>query len=301
MTITDQSSGESTDWAIELYNVTKTYGTKYTAVTAVDDVFLHVERGEIVVIMGPSGSGKTTLIQLIGALLTPTSGDIIVNGRHLEGLSKADLSKLRRSEIGFIFQTPNLLAGLTSSQNVELVLNLAGIKGRAAKERALHLLEQVGLKERTSHLPSQMSGGEQQRVAIARALANDPQIILADEPTANLDSKTGHHVVELLKRTAKNHGKTVIIATHDMRIRDLADRVLWLEDGKISVRWSDGYMIDPVCLMLVTKSTILRAEHNGKNYYFCSRGCLEKFKENPESYASRGTWNGDREGSVVDA
>ncbi len=288
MVVTDPPSViQSSEWAVELYNVTKTYGTKYTSVTAVDDTSLHVEKGEIVVIMGPSGSGKTTLIQLIGALLTPTMGEIVINGKRLAGLSKGELSKIRRKEIGFIFQTPNLLSGLTASQNVELVLNLAGLKGRTPKRRANLLLRQLGLDERASHLPSQMSGGEQQRVAIARAIANDPQIILADEPTANLDSKTGHKIMELLRRTAKEQGKTVIIATHDLRIRDLADRVLWMEDGRISVRWSDWHLIDPVCLMLVNKSTTLSAEYKGKNYYFCTRTCLERFKEDPESYGGR--------------
>lgn len=288
MTSTDLR--DDIDRAVELCHTTKVYGTKHTSVVAVNDVSLHVELGEIIVIMGPSGSGKTTLIQLIGALLTPTSGDVIINGRNIVGLSKKELSRIRREEIGFVFQSPNLLTALTAIQNVELVLNLAGVKGRDARYRAEQLLKQMGLGDRTSHRPSQLSGGEQQRVAIARALANNPQIILADEPTANLDSKTGHEVIRLLRSIAKDQGKTIIIATHDLRVRDLADRVLWLEDGKISVRWSDGYLIDPVCLMLVNKSSEITSIYDEKIFYFCTGKCKERFDENPSAYINRGFW-----------
>ncbi len=286
----DFEQHDDIDRAVELYHATKVYGSKHTSVVAVNDVSLHVELGEIIVIMGPSGSGKTTLIQLIGALLTPTSGDVIINGRNLNGLSKKELSRIRREEIGFVFQSPNLLSALTAIQNVEVVLNLAGVKGANARYRAEQLLKQMGLGERVNHRPSQLSGGEQQRVAIARALANNPQIILADEPTANLDSKTGHEVIRLLRNIAKEQGKTIIIATHDLRIRDLADRVLWLEDGKISVRWSDGFIIDPVCLMLVNRSSEIVTTYEGKTFHFCTRKCKERFEENPAAYANRGFW-----------
>ncbi len=272
---------------VELYNVTKTFGTGPTQVTAVDDTFLHVEKGEIVVLMGPSGSGKTTLIQMIGALLTPTSGQIFVNGRKLAGLAKGELSRIRLKEIGFIFQNPNLIPSLTALQNVELVLNLAGRKGQNAKEIASRLLERIGLGERFEHKPSQLSGGEQQRVAIARAMANNPQLILADEPTANLDSKTGRQVIELLKAIAKEQGKTVIIATHDLRIKDVADRVLWLEDGKLDVRWSKVDMIDPVCLMPVDRDTRLVAEYRTKKFYFCDLSCKEEFEKNPQKFEKK--------------
>ncbi|MFQ5832537.1 MAG: ATP-binding cassette domain-containing protein [Candidatus Thorarchaeota archaeon] len=277
---------------VELTNVTKVYGAGAASVTAVDDISLHVERGEMVVLMGPSGSGKTTLIQLIGALLSPSAGEIRVNGRSFTGLSKRQLSMIRLQEMGFVFQNPNLLSSLTASQNVELVLNLSGVKGSRARQTADRLLDRMGLAERLDHKPSQLSGGEQQRVAIARAIANDPQLILADEPTANLDSKTGHQVIELLRQTAKEKGKTVIIATHDLRIRDLADRVLWLEDGVLSVRWSKEFMIDPVCLMLVDRTTRLTAVYQSKKYYFCNNTCMDEFLRSPDKYEGKGSWNG---------
>ncbi|MFQ6128523.1 MAG: ATP-binding cassette domain-containing protein [Thermoplasmata archaeon] len=270
---------------IELIDVTKIYGSGQTGVKAVDSVNLHIPKGEITFIMGPSGSGKTTLVQLIGALLKPTSGEVIISGRSIAALHEKELSRVRLKTFGFIFQTPNLLASLTALQNIELVLNMARIRGEGAKEIARRRLGRLNLGHRLSHKPSELSGGEQQRVAIARALANNPQIILADEPTANLDSKTGYAVVELLRKIAKEEEKTVVIVTHDLRIRYLADRVLWLEDGRLSVRWSNGVTIDPVCLMVVERArTRTISEHRGKRYYFCSLECQKKFEKNPARY-----------------
>ncbi|MFQ5885269.1 MAG: ABC transporter ATP-binding protein, partial [Thermoplasmata archaeon] len=220
---------KNTETIIELNHLSKVYGSGRTAVKALDDVSLHVVKGEIVAIMGPSGSGKTTLVQIIGALLKPTSGDVIIDGRNIVALSEKELSKLRVKTFGFVFQTPNLFSALTAIRNVELVLNVGGIKGERARQIARNTLKRLNLEHRLTHKPSSLSGGEQQRVAIARALANNPQIILADEPTANLDSKTGYAVTERLRRIAKEEGKTVIVVTHDLRLRSLADRILWLE------------------------------------------------------------------------
>ncbi len=289
--MTDKAYPEP-EYVVDLCNVTKIYGSGHISVTAIDDVSLHVEKGEIVVLMGPSGSGKTTLIQVIGALLSPTDGEIHINGRSLTGLSSGELARLRLEEMGFVFQNPNLLSALTASKNVEIVLNMAGTHGSEAEKFASELLELLGLGERLNHKPSQLSGGEQQRVAIARAIANNPQLILADEPTANLDSKTGHKIIELLRKIAKDLGKTVIIATHDLRLRDLADRVLWLEDGELRVRWSKGFMIDPVCLMLVDEDTDLTFVHEDKKHYFCSSTCRNNFMSDVHRYEGRGSWQG---------
>ena len=224
--------------AIDLQRLSKVYGSGHVAVKAVDDVSLHVTKGEMVAIMGPSGSGKTTLLQMIGALLRPTSGEVFIDGKNISLLSEKGLPRVRLQNFGFIFQTPNLLSSLTATQNVELVLNLAGKKGQGARQRAEELLGQLGLGDRLSHKPAQLSGGEQQRVAIARALANNPPILLADEPTANLDSQAGHGVMELLGKVAREMGKTVVTVSHDMRIRYVVDRVLWLGDGPPRGRWS---------------------------------------------------------------
>ncbi len=273
------------DVVIELKNVSKYYQSGEFIVKAVDNVSLHIIKGEIIVIMGPSGSGKTTLIQIIGALLKPTHGSVIINGVNIVDLSEKNLAKLRLKSIGFIFQTPNLIASLTAQQNVELVLNLDGTKGKKARQKAKKMLTRLNLHHRLVYKPRKLSGGEQQRVAIARALANDPLIILADEPTANLDSKTGHRVMELLREVAKEKGKTVVIVTHDPRIKDLADRILWLEDGKIRLKWSKTQTTDPVCLMAIENTdTSLIFELNGENYYFCSSQCKKEFEREPQKY-----------------
>ncbi len=277
---TEEQVSVSNNVAIDLRRLSKVYGSGHVAVKAIDDVSLHVTKGEVVAIMGPSGSGKTTLLQIIGALLRPTSGDVIVTGRNISVLPEKDLPRLRLETFGFIFQTPNLLASLSAVQNVELILNLGGTGGEKARRRAKQLLEELGLGPRLDHRPAKLSGGEQQRVAIARALANSPAVLLADEPTANLDSKSGQGVIELLRTAAKEDGKTVVIVSHDLRIRYLVDRVLWLEDGRLRVRWAaDGATLDPVCLMAVEQTqTRYTAEHSGKRYYFCSPECQREFE-----------------------
>ncbi len=220
---------------LELQNVSKTYGSNHTAVQAVDQVQLQVKPGEIVLIMGPSGSGKTTLLSMAGLLLGPTQGTIWLNGQDTTQLNQRQRAALRLHTVGFVFQAYNLLGSLTARENVELVLNMGGVKGSAARQRTTDLLTMLGLGDRADHLPADLSGGEKQRVAIARAIANSPPLILADEPTGNLDSKTGQEVMELLCcGLGRDQGRAVVIVTHDHRLRRIADRVLWLEDGHLS-------------------------------------------------------------------
>ena len=218
---------------LKLDNITKIYGTGHTAVTALKNSSLSVEEKEIVLIMGPSGSGKTTLLSMAGGLLRPTSGQITLSGQVLTNLSEQELPLVRLKYVGFIFQSFNLLSALTVVENVRLVLDLAGVGRKEAHQKAVALLEKEGLADKINRFPKELSGGEAQRVSIARALVNDPEVILADEPTANLDSKNGHKVMMLLKELAREKNKAVVIVSHDQRIIELADRVLWLEDGKL--------------------------------------------------------------------
>ena len=201
-------------------------------VKAVDGIDLRLHRGEVLLVMGPSGSGKTTLLTIIGGILKPTSGLVRINGYEITSMKESQLTKVRQHQVGFVFQTFNLLESLNSVENVEIALNFAGVTGKTARNRATDLLIDLGMKGRLRFKPQALSGGEKQRVSIARALANDPQLILADEPTANLDSKHGQEVVVLLRDIAKVQGRTVVIVSHDPRIIDMADRVLWLEDGR---------------------------------------------------------------------
>ncbi len=222
------------DNVLELQNVSKIYGSGRTAVKASDSINLHVKPGEIVLIMGPSGSGKTTLLSMAGLLLRPTEGRIRMVGEDVTDFGQRRMAALRLRSLGFVFQAYNLLGALTARENVELVLNMGGVKGRKAQERAIELLEMLGLGHRLDHKPADLSGGEKQRVAISRALANDPPLILADEPTGNLDSKTGYEVMELLCcGLGRDQGRAIVIVTHDHRLRDIADRALWLEDGQL--------------------------------------------------------------------
>lgn len=218
---------------VEVRNLNKEFGTKNTKVQAVKDVSMKVSEGEVLMILGPSGSGKTTLLSMIGCILTPTNGEIYIDGQKISSLPDKELSKIRKSKIGFVFQSFNLLKSLTVQENVEVALNLNGTTGSEAKAKSRKLLAEVGLADRLNFYPSDLSGGEKQRVSIARALANDPKIILADEPTGNLDSKTGQKIGSLLRGLAKNYNKSVVIVTHDNRIENLADRIVHLEDGTI--------------------------------------------------------------------
>ena len=213
--------------------VSKRYGSGTTHVDAVRDVSIEVRRGEIVLIMGPSGSGKTTLLSIIGALLRPTDGQVEINGIIVTNLNERHLPDIRLRQIGFIFQDFNLLSALTALENVAIVAELAGAKRSRARERATQLLIQLGLGTRLDFRPEKLSGGEKQRVAIARALVNAPSLILADEPTANLDSQTGREIMTLLQGVAAQQGCSVVIVSHDQRIRNIAQRVLWLEDGRL--------------------------------------------------------------------
>jgi putative ABC transport system ATP-binding protein len=217
---------------LDVRELTKVFGAGHVAVHAVDGVDLAVRRGEIVLVMGPSGSGKTTLLTMIGGLLRPTSGSVTIDGLEVTALKESQLTEFRRHYLGFVFQNFNLLEALSSCENVEVALNFAGVTGKKARERAATLLTDLGLADRLRAKPDTLSGGERQRVSIARALANDPQLILADEPTANLDSHHGHEVVTLLREIATQQQRTIVIVSHDHRIREVADRVLWLQDGR---------------------------------------------------------------------
>lgn len=215
-------------------NVTKIFGKGHTTVKAVDDVSLQINPGEIYLVMGPSGSGKTTLVTILGGLLSPTSGSVVIDQEDITQLKEDKLPTFRLKKIGFIFQTFNLLSALTATENVAVPLLAAGEGKKKATETAVELLKKLGLGERLDNKPADLSGGEKQRVAIARALITDPGIILADEPTANLDSKNGREVMLKLCAVACEQNKSVIIVSHDQRIKDIAHKVLWIEDGKLT-------------------------------------------------------------------
>jgi putative ABC transport system ATP-binding protein len=212
-----------------LHDVRRHYGQ----IAAVDGVDLVVRTGEFLVVAGPSGSGKTTLLQLLGALDRPTSGHVEFEGQDLARMSDGELAKLRRDTLGFIFQQFNLIPTLTAQQNVEAALAPRRFRSSERHRRAAELLERVGLAARAGHLPSQLSGGEQQRVAIARALANGPRVLLADEPTGNLDTATGEDILALLTQLSVDEGLSVVLITHDASIADAAERVVRMRDGKV--------------------------------------------------------------------
>lgn len=217
---------------VETHELWKIYRMDEIGVEALRDVNLAVESGEFVAIVGPSGSGKSTLLHLIGAMDTPTRGEVYLNGRSLAKMSDAERTRLRCREVGFVFQTFNLLPTLNALENVEIVLRLAGVPRSRRRVRATELLEWVGLEERMKHLPRQLSGGERQRVAIARALANQPTLLLADEPTGNLDTATGDSIIALL-RQFNNQGQTIVLVTHNPEIAKQASRLLRMQDGQI--------------------------------------------------------------------
>lgn len=212
--------------------LTKTFGQAPAAVTAVDGVDLTVDAGEMVLLLGPSGSGKTTLLSMVGGLLRPTRGSVLIAGRALAG-TPSDLARLRLGTIGFVFQTFNLLPGFSAIENVALPLRLMGVPGRIAKGRAGDLLEALGLGGRLSASPRTLSGGEKQRVSLARALVADPLLLLADEPTASLDTRTGREAMEVLSSSARQGRQACLVVTHDTRLIDFADRVLRIEDGRV--------------------------------------------------------------------
>lgn len=277
-----------TSSTLEISHVTKRYGSGATEVVAVQDVSLSIAPGEIVLIMGPSGSGKTTLLSMLGALLKPTEGEIHLNGDIISALKENRLPDIRLRQFGFIFQDFNLLSALTALENVAIVAELAGVKGSKARQKASALLTDLGLGERLNFLPEKLSGGEKQRVAIARALVNDPALILADEPTANLDSKIGHGIMRLLCSIARfstaehEQGRSVVIVSHDQRIKDIADRVLWLEDGEFKEMVTMA--TDPVCGMGVEREKAIKIDWEGQLFFFCAKGCRDEFASHPEQF-----------------
>ena len=265
-------------------HVTRRFGRGGTEVVAVQDVSLSVAPGEVVLIMGPSGSGKTTLLSMLGGLLQPSDGRIRIGDDVLTELDERHLPDVRLHHIGFIFQDFNLLSALTCLDNVAMVGQLNGMSRKESRQRAKVLLEQLGLGHRLNFLPEKLSGGEKQRVAIARALVNQPDIILADEPTANLDSHHGQETMRLLRNIAKEENRSVIIVSHDQRIKDIADRVLWLEDGEFKNKVEMSR--DPVCGMSVDmEQAPAQAEWNGRTYVFCANGCREEFLVDPTRFA----------------
>lgn len=217
---------------IELRNVCKNYKMGNNIVKAVCNVNLTINRGQFIAIMGPSGSGKSTLMNLIGALDVPSAGKIFLDNKDISLLSESELAQLRGKKIGFIFQQFNLIKNLTALENVMLPMTFQGVSLEERKKRATILLNQFGLSDRLNHTPNELSGGQQQRVAIARALANDPEVILADEPTGNLDTKTGGTVMDILSQL-HNSKKTIIIVTHDSKVAEYAETIFLLRDGKI--------------------------------------------------------------------
>jgi putative ABC transport system ATP-binding protein len=212
----------------------KEYGGGEGLVRAVDEVDLDVARGEALAVMGPSGCGKSTLLHLLGGLDRPSAGELWLNGRRIDRLSERGLAQLRRHEVGFVFQAFHLMDELTAQENVELPALLAGRSRRAARNRARLLLDQVGLADRAGHLPSALSGGQRQRVAIARALANEPQLLLADEPTGNLDPKTADHVFGTLAALVRASGLAALVATHNLELAARMDRRVTIREGQVS-------------------------------------------------------------------
>ena len=220
--------------ALQTHELTKVYGEGETAVHALDGVSLEIERGEMAAIMGPSGSGKSTLLHLLGALDTPSSGEILLAGQRYDGLGDGELTRLRREKIGFVFQFFNLLPSLTAEENVLLPALIAGRRDEEMRRRAKELLGRVGLAERADHLPAELSGGEQQRVSIARALLTEPEIVLADEPTGNLDTRSSGEVLRLLRELNESEGQTLVIVSHDPAAASTARRVVFLRDGRLA-------------------------------------------------------------------
>lgn len=263
------------------------FGSGHTEVRAVHEVSLAIQPGELVLIMGPSGSGKTTLLSMLGGLLRPTAGRVEIDGIDITALDEARLPAIRALKVGFIFQAFNLLEALTVEENILFPAQLQSGGVRQAHPRANALIEQLGLEHRRQTLPSTLSGGEKQRVAIARALINEAPLILADEPTGNLDSQSGQDVMMILHAITRDEGRSVVLVTHDPRVEDVADRILWLEDGALRDRKSEqhSWVRDPVCGMRVDEWTAtMFAELAGQRYVFCSRRCLERFKAEPTKY-----------------
>jgi putative ABC transport system ATP-binding protein len=219
---------------IRASGVAKIYSEGATEMRALSDVDLEIRAGELTLLMGPSGSGKTTLLSILGCILRASSGSLKVLGESVESLAEKELPRIRREAIGFVFQGFNLFPALTTVENVALALDVRGVGRAQAESRAIELIREVGLAGKSDSYPADLSGGQKQRVAIARALAGDPPIVLADEPTAALDSTSGKNVIELLQRLAHEHGRAVVMVTHDPRVLSYGDRIIHLEDGRIA-------------------------------------------------------------------
>jgi putative ABC transport system ATP-binding protein len=226
--------GSAMDIALDTRSVVKRYAAGAASITAVDRVSLQLEVGEFVALVGPSGSGKTTLLALVAGLLSPTSGSILIDGQDLTQMKEKERSAFRRRKIGFTFQANNLISYLTALENVELMLRLNREYGESGRERAVELLKLLGLEDRLNALPNQLSGGQRQRVAIARALINRPALVLADEPTASLDTERAYQVVETLATLIHQQERTGIMVTHDLRMVDFADRIIQMIDGRVA-------------------------------------------------------------------
>ena len=218
---------------VQTQNLTKIYGSGSTAVTALDHVNINIHDGEFVAIMGPSGCGKSTLLHLLGGLDTPSDGKVVIDGMSIAEMPDDQLTELRRRRIGFVFQFFNLIPVLNAAENAALPITLDGVKPADAAAKAREWLGRFGLADRSANRPDQLSGGEQQRVAIARALVAEPSLILADEPTGNLDTRSGDEIASLLRNVSKEYNRTIVMVTHDPRIAAYADRIIFLKDGKV--------------------------------------------------------------------
>lgn len=242
---------------LEAKNVTKQYQMGTVTVKALDHVNFEVHKGEFVAVMGPSGSGKSTLLHILGGLDEPTLGDVVLVGQPIAGISDDAVTLIRRRKVGFIFQFYNLLPTLTAEENVALPLLIDGQNIANQREKIQKLLNLVGLGERGHHRPDQMSGGQQQRVAIARAFANDPEVVLADEPTGNLDSQSGAAILELLRRSCDELSQTIVMVTHDPRAASYANRVVFLKDGQVvqslDISYRNGHSGDMLAIMEVMR------------------------------------------------
>lgn len=216
-------------------NLTKAFGSGQARTVALDQVSLDVNPGELVLLMGPSGSGKTTLLSVMGCILRPDAGSVVIRGQEIVGLPETGLCRVRLQSIGFIFQNYNLFPTLRAEENIMVALDLKGVPAKKARHQATQVMESVGLGDKVGSMPADLSGGQKQRLAIARALAGDPEIILADEPTAALDSVNGRMVIGLLRELAIKRGRSVVVVTHDNRIFDFADRIVRIEDGRLKV------------------------------------------------------------------
>jgi putative ABC transport system ATP-binding protein len=250
--------------ALEARSVSKHYGTGSGQVKAIDDVSFSVDKGEFVALVGPSGSGKTTMLAMLAGLLEPTSGSVFIEGEDLAKMRESQRSRFRRRRIGFTFQANNLVSYLTALENVQLMLRLTGQYNAANRERARRLMEMLGLEERMHALPRELSGGQQQRVAIARSLINNPVVVLADEPTASLDTERAYQVVETMARLVHEQERAGIMVTHDLRMVEFTDRIVHLLDGRLEriVTPDDDLscLADPASCQLITEEVLVSGD-----------------------------------------